>query len=186
MTMPTYEISVDGKPRKIELAKNGEGSFTVKADGKSLMVQLQADQTGSEKQFSLSIDGKDYQIELPRIDRGKPLQVKVNGATFTAELKMPTSKTATTSFAVTQAAPARKPITREQAAEGAITAPMTGKIVSVKVKKDDQVKANQVLCVIEAMKMENEICAPKAGVVQEVNVSQGSSVSEGDVLFVVG
>ena len=63
---------------------------------------------------------------------------------------------------------------------------MTGTIVSVKVKKRDSVKASQVLCVIEAMKMENEIGAPRAGVVQEVNVAEGSSVSEGDVLFVVG
>jgi acetyl-CoA/propionyl-CoA carboxylase biotin carboxyl carrier protein len=63
---------------------------------------------------------------------------------------------------------------------------MTGKIVSVKVKKGDQVKAGQVLCVVEAMKMENEIASSKAGVVKEVYVSEGSSVSEGEPLFVVG
>jgi acetyl-CoA/propionyl-CoA carboxylase biotin carboxyl carrier protein len=63
---------------------------------------------------------------------------------------------------------------------------MTGKIVLVKVKKGDQVRANQVLCVIEAMKMENEICAPKAGSIQQVNVTEGSSVSEGDTLLVIG
>ena len=51
---------------------------------------------------------------------------------------------------------------RKVAVEGAVTAPMTGKIVKVKVKKGDQVKASQVLCVIEAMKMENEISAPKS------------------------
>jgi acetyl-CoA/propionyl-CoA carboxylase biotin carboxyl carrier protein len=63
---------------------------------------------------------------------------------------------------------------------------MTGKIVSVKVNKGDKVKAGQVLCVIEAMKMENEITASKAGSVQEVNVSEGSSVNEGEILFVIG
>jgi len=62
---------------------------------------------------------------------------------------------------------------------------MTGKVIAIKVKKGDPVKAGQVLCVIEAMKMENEITAPKAGVIQEANISEGSSVSEGEILFVI-
>jgi biotin carboxyl carrier protein len=97
--------------------------------------------------------------------------------------------------------PARKPVstTLEQipvtltktataprhAVEDAVTAPMTGKILSVRVKKGEQVKAGQVLCVLEAMKMENEIATPKAGTVREVYVSDGSSVSEGEPLFTV-
>jgi biotin carboxyl carrier protein len=63
---------------------------------------------------------------------------------------------------------------------------MTGKIVSVKVKKGENVKTGQVLCVIEAMKMENEIIAAKAGAVKEVYVSDGSSVSEGEPLLIIG
>jgi biotin carboxyl carrier protein len=63
---------------------------------------------------------------------------------------------------------------------------MMGKIVSVKVKQGDQVKQNQVLCIIEAMKMENEITAPKAGTVHEVLVSDGSAVNEGDTLLIIG
>jgi len=66
-----------------------------------------------------------------------------------------------------------------------VTAPMTGKILSVMVKKGDQVKTGQILCVLEAMKMENEVTAPKTGTVQEVYVSEDSSVSEGEALFVV-
>jgi len=73
----------------------------------------------------------------------------------------------------------------KQDAEGAVTAPMMGKIVSVMVKKGDHVKAGQIVCILEAMKMENEITTPKAGTVQEVRVFEGSSVSEGETLFVV-
>jgi biotin carboxyl carrier protein len=62
---------------------------------------------------------------------------------------------------------------------------MTGKVVSVRVKRGDQVKAGQALCVVEAMKMENEIASVRAGVVKEVLVSDGSPVSEGQALFVV-
>jgi glutaconyl-CoA decarboxylase len=184
--MPTYEIFIDGKPQRIELARNGEKSFTVKVEGKSAKVELQTDKLNLDKPFSLSIEGRNYQVELPKIDREKPFQIKVDGAAFNAELKTPIAKVTLASLAPTPSAPAKRAVTRNQVVEGAITAPMTGKIVSVKVKKGDSVKANQVLCVIEAMKMENEIGAPRAGAVQEVNVSEGSSVSEGDVLFVVG
>jgi biotin carboxyl carrier protein len=62
---------------------------------------------------------------------------------------------------------------------------MMGKIISVMVKKGDHVKAGQIVCVLEAMKMENEITTPNAGTVQEVCVFEGSSVSEGETLFVV-
>jgi biotin carboxyl carrier protein len=62
---------------------------------------------------------------------------------------------------------------------------MTGKILSVKVKKGDQVKKGETLCILEAMKMENEITTSKAGTVREVYVSEGSSVSEGDSLFII-
>lgn len=186
MTMPTYEIFLDGKPKRVELAKNGQNSFVAKVDGDPAIVRLQDNQINSETPFSLNVNSRDYRVELPRIDREKPFQVKVDGVAFNAELKTHVAKTLTSAFAQIKAAPAWKPITRNRVTEGAVTAPMTGKIVSVNVKKGDQVKANQVLCVIEAMKMENEICAPKAGTVQELNVAQGSSVSEGDVLFIVG
>jgi biotin carboxyl carrier protein len=184
--MPTYEICIDGKPRKVEIAKNGQNSFTVKVDGKPVTVQTQTDRVTLEKPFSLSIDDRSYQIELPAIDHKKPFQVRVDGTAFKTELKMSTTKMGLTNFVPTHSAPARKAVIREQVAEGAVTAPMTGKIALVKVKKGDQVRANQVLCVIEAMKMENEICAPKAGAIQQVNVTEGSSVSEGDILLVIG
>jgi acetyl-CoA/propionyl-CoA carboxylase biotin carboxyl carrier protein len=69
--------------------------------------------------------------------------------------------------------------------EGAVTAPMTGKIVSVKVKKGDTVQAGETLCVLEAMKMENEIISTRAGTVQKISVSEGSTVNEGDTLIIL-
>jgi biotin carboxyl carrier protein len=69
--------------------------------------------------------------------------------------------------------------------EGAVTAPMTGRILSIMVKKGEEAKTGQVLCVLEAMKMENEITSPKNGNVQEVYVSEGSPVSEGEILFMI-
>ncbi len=186
MKMPSYEIYIDGKPRKIELTKTGERSFAVKIDDKSLNVELLTNKLGIGRQFSIKINGKAYMVELPKFEREKLFSIKVEEASFKTEVKMPIIKKALITFEPTPLVPTKKAIAQRQTIEGAVTAPMTGKIISIKVAKGDQVKANQILCIIEAMKMENEICAPKAGTVQEVNVSEGSSVSEGEVLFIIG
>jgi len=185
MKMPAYEIFIDGKPRKIELTKISERCFTIKVDDKSLNAELQTDKFDLEKEFSIKINDKAYAVELPKFDRERLFPVKVEEATFKAEVKTPTAKTALATFEPTPLAPMKRAVVQKQAVEGAVAAPMTGKIVSVKVKKGEQVKAGQVLCTIEAMKMENEITTLKAGSVQEVNVSEGSSVNEGEVLFVI-
>jgi len=184
--MPEYEILVDGKPRKIELTKTGEVSFNIKVDGKPRSIELGGNAPNFEKPFTVRIDNESYQVEVHREDLGRQFSTKVEEATFKVEVKVPTRKVISTAFQPIYAAPTRKAAVDKQSLEGAITAPMTGKIVSVKVKKGDDVKAGQVLCVIEAMKMENEIAAPKAGVVKEVYVSDGSSVSEGEPLLIIG
>jgi len=60
---------------------------------------------------------------------------------------------------------------------------MPGTILDIKVKAGDSVAAGQVLVILEAMKMENEIMAPAAGVVDTVQVTKGASVNAGDVLL---
>jgi biotin carboxyl carrier protein len=69
--------------------------------------------------------------------------------------------------------------------EGVVTAPMAGKIISVRVKKGDSVKIGDVLCTLEAMKMENEVTAPKNGTIEEVAVQEGKAVNADDVLIVI-
>jgi biotin carboxyl carrier protein len=66
-----------------------------------------------------------------------------------------------------------------------IVAPMPGRIVKVLVKPQEQVSARQPLVVVEAMKMENELRAPRAGTVAEVRVAEGSSVEADTVLVVL-
>ncbi len=184
--MPTYETFIDGKPMKIELAKTSENTFTAKTDGKTYTVQLPSDKLNLENSFALKIGNKTYHIELTKKEPDKPFSIKVEEVTFKAEVKTPMTKTSVTAFApTTTTTSAKKGITKNQATEGAVTAPMTGKIMSIKVKKGDTVKQGQALCVIEAMKMENEIVAPKAGTVQDVKVSEGSPVNEGDALFII-
>jgi len=74
---------------------------------------------------------------------------------------------------------------RSEGSSGAVLSPMPGKIMSVKVKVGDQVSANQVVLVLEAMKMENEVQTEVAGKVREVKVRSGETVEGGQVLIVV-
>jgi len=68
------------------------------------------------------------------------------------------------------------------ASEGAVTAIMPGKIIRILIKEGDTVAAGDVVCILEAMKMENELKAPRAGVVKVLNVQPGQDVERGTVL----
>jgi biotin carboxyl carrier protein len=184
--MPDYDALVDGKTRKIELTRISPNSFSAKVDGKPRRVRLQTDGTMVGKPVLLEIDGKRYRVELPEVERGRSIRVKVEEAVFDVGIRIASRAQALMSVeSPPQATMKKAGANRGVAIEGAISAPMTGKVVKVNVKKGDQVKAGQVLCVIEAMKMENEISAPRAGTVQEVNVAEGASVNEGGTLFVI-
>ena len=67
-----------------------------------------------------------------------------------------------------------------------ILAPIQGNVINVLVKKGSKVKKGDVLLLIEAMKLENEVTATKEGVIKEVKVSKGSTVANKDVLFIIG
>jgi biotin carboxyl carrier protein len=185
--MPTYEVSIEGKSRKIELTKTGEKSFTAKIGDKQAKVELLTEKLDFEKGFSIQINGKTYKIELPKIQQDKAFTVNVEEATFKAETRLSSRETKIplATFEPTPLIPSKTVTPTNQIIKGAVTAPMTGKILKVKVKKGDAVKAGQTLCVLEAMKMENEIASSKAGTVREVYVSEGSSVNEGDPLLLV-
>ena len=82
---------------------------------------------------------------------------------------------------VQAAAPAAKP-----AGEGKpVTSPLPGVIIEVSVKEGDTVAAGQKVAVLEAMKMENEIQADRAGVVTKINVNKGDSVLEGAAIVTI-
>ena len=74
---------------------------------------------------------------------------------------------------------------RTSAAPGAVTALMPGRVLAVRVTQGQAVKTGDILLILEAMKMENEIHSPVDGVVKELPVAPGASVVAGDVLAVV-
>lgn len=125
----------------------------------------------------------------------KKYNVTVNGTTYEVMVEE-TGEVASAAPAVSAApaaapaapAPAPKPTAAPAAAQGSIkvTAPMPGTILRLNVKVGDVIEANALVCVLEAMKMENEIFAAEGGTVKSVNVSQGDSVGAGDVIVTLG
>jgi len=175
------EIVIDGKPYQVEITECSVGSpFQIKINNRTREVLL--GQELNLTNFTLTVDKELYQVELPLLGKNAPFSMKVNAVPFTAEIKIETPKVVVSAPSLVSVQ-IQKPT--RAAAEGAVVAPMAGKIVSVKVKKGDAVKIGAVLCVLEAMKMENEITAPKSGVVQEIAVQEGKAVNENDVLIIL-
>lgn len=186
--MPIFEVILNGKTRKIELIRETETSFSVRTDDRSTQVRLLSSKFEIGAPCPMEIGGKTYQIEISSINRDKPMGVKIDGTLFKLEFKNDYVKTQTQEFqAIKTSLPTQKRAStlKQSIAEGAVVAPMTGRVMSIKVKKNDLVKTNQVLCIVEAMKMENEILSNIDGTVQEINVTEGSPVNEGDVLLII-
>ena len=127
------------------------------------------------RKFNISVNGKKYEVEVE----------EVGGASA------PVSAPKAAAPAPKPAAPApaaAKPAAKAAPPAGAtvVKAPMPGTIVSIKVNAGDTVKKGDVLVILEAMKMENEIMAPQDGKVVAVNTSNGVSVNTGDALVSLG
>ena len=111
----------------------------------------------------------------------KKYRVNVNGTNYEVELELVSeNEVKSAASAAAPAAPAAAPVGGET-----VTAPMPGPILDVKVAVGAAVKKGDVLMILEAMKMENEILAPCDGSVAALNVSKGSTVETGTVLCVI-
>ncbi len=144
------------------------------------------------KEYKFKINGNDYNVAINSTN-ANIADVTVNGVSYQVEMEnavpapvaaQPASQSVQATAApapVQTAAPAAKP-----AGEGKpVTSPLPGVIIEVSVKEGDTVSAGQKVAVLEAMKMENEIQADRAGVVTKVNVNKGDSVLEGAAIVTI-
>ena len=138
------------------------------------------------KTYKFKINGKDYDVTIGEAE-GKMLQVNVNGADYQVELEnAPASAPAAPAAAApavatpAPAAPATPAAPKAPAGAGEkVNSPLPGVIVEVSVKEGQAVKSGQKVAVLEAMKMENEISAPKDGTITAIHVNKGDSILEG-------
>ena len=130
-------------------------------------------------EYRYRINGHTYNIEIGA-ENGGTIEVSVNGKVYTVERQ----EISTTADMAPKSIPVQKTSVLD-ANTAAVTAPLPGTIISIKVKPGDKVTANQTVAVLEAMKMENEIEAGYAGTVSEVKVAERDTVLEGAVLITI-
>ena len=138
------------------------------------------------KTYRFKINGNDYEVAINSVE-GKNASVTVNGTAYQVELEE--APAAPVQAPVAAPAPAQSPAPAQASAPAApaaaagsgkaVTSPLPGVIIAVKVNVGDKVKAGQEVAVLEAMKMENSIEATQDGTVTAINVAKGDSVLEG-------
>ena len=114
----------------------------------------------------------------------KKYRVNVNGTNYEIAIEEISGAQAQAAPAAAAPAPAAAPVAAPAGGES-VNSPMPGTILAVNVKAGDAVKKGDVLMILEAMKMENEICAPVDGTVAAVSVNQGATVETGAPLCTI-
>ncbi|MBD5283880.1 MAG: acetyl-CoA carboxylase biotin carboxyl carrier protein subunit [Bacteroides sp.] len=146
----------------------------------------------SLKEYKYKINGIKFNVGVGDVV-DNTVQVMVNGTPYTVELdKAPAQKTAVSAPAKPAAAAPRtesgekviaKPVASSSA--GAVKSPLPGTIMSISVKVGDTVSAGATVCVLEAMKMENDVHSDKSGTVKSILVNPGDTVLEGTDLMII-
>lgn len=136
------------------------------------------------KTFKFTISGNTYEVEIKDFE-GATANIEVNGTPYSVEVHREVKKTKTPTLVRAELPPSNKEKIekREKGSPEPVTAPLPGSIIEIMVKPGDVIKQGQVLLVMEAMKMENRIRAEKDGVVENVKVTKGENVLQGDILI---
>ena len=149
--------------------------------------------------YQYKVQGVDYDVEIEEVE-GNVAKVIVNGVHFDVELKQPINPASTLKKVRVEApkpvarpaapvspAPAAAPAAPAAAGTGSpIKAPLPGTVIELKVNVGDTVKQGDVVLVLEAMKMQNNIESEYNGTVTSITVKQGETVMEGAVLLTIG
>jgi biotin carboxyl carrier protein len=163
-----YIATVDGRDFTIDVDRAGEAVV----DGAALSVDLQP--IDGQQLYSVLVDRASFDLHVER--RAGVYYILIEGDRYAVDVEDARLKQL-------------KAMGRqEHAVHGSATvaAPMPGLVVRVMVAVGDTVAENQGVAILEAMKMENEIRSPRAGVVKTVQAVAGNTVNQGDALLVVG
>lgn len=154
-----FTLELGDRQHEVLLARGDDGTLTVQVDGETYEAVLTGspgdlEVTVGETTFRIQQDGRTVTVD------GEVLDVRVDGLV-----------------------PSATPGGAGEAGTATIRPPMPGKIVEVRVAEGDEVEAGAVLLILEAMKMQNEVAAPRSGTVTSVHVDPGDTVEAKDVLI---
>ncbi|MBN1660798.1 MAG: biotin/lipoyl-binding protein [Anaerolineae bacterium] len=145
-------------------------TYKIRVDGNSVLVDDQPFVIGFDDDGRVLVDGIPFDINLEED------HVTAGGITYDLAVK---------GLVAEKAGPRRAAAAGTAAGAGAVTAIMPGKVIRLLVAEGDEVAEGDVVCILEAMKMENELKAPQAGVVKAVHVTPGQDVEMGALIVQV-
>jgi biotin carboxyl carrier protein len=175
------QLKVNDRPYEIDATPLGDGAFSVTVNGRRFETKVSLTDGALTE---VTVTGAAHRIELDGAASSGTFEAKANGRSVRVESgrSLPVRRAPAKRAQAVQASP------QAAAAEhvpGAVVAPMPGTVIAIDKKPGDAVEHGDRIMTIEAMKMENEIRAEKAGRIKEVRVSVGSSVLAKEVLAVV-
>lgn len=159
---------IDGEELAVEVRREGERVF---AEVGGRQYELSAQQVG-EGEYLLLHEGRVYGCRVGEGADGA-FEVEAGGRTYAATLSDP------------KRLRGARASDGQDAGRAQLAAQMPGRVVRVMVEAGQEVEAGQPVVVVEAMKMQNEMKAPKAGTVADVRVETGATVNAGDILVVI-
>ncbi len=165
-----FQAELNGEKHEVEVRREGEKAFAV-VDGREYELDVAEPEAGV---YLFNHNGKVTEIFVsPRPGRPYDLEVQTRGGSFDVHLIDPKRLHGSAGEA--------------DHADGAaeIRTAMPGKVVRLLVEAGADVQKGEGVVVVEAMKMQNELKAPKAGTVKEIRVAEGSTVGPGEVLVVI-
>jgi biotin carboxyl carrier protein len=166
-----YIVTIDGKRYQVELSELHTNPVVAIVDGQPVEVYLESE--GGVKPY----------FAMPNAKYTHPTANKIGYAQSPVNYLAPSISQ--------NGAPRREPVIQRpapqpgasSATETAIRAPIPGVVLSLSVKPGDEVQIGQELLLLEAMKMKNKICAPRAGVIARLHVNTGQAVQHHDLLL---
>ncbi|GAA1391070.1 biotin/lipoyl-containing protein [Luteococcus peritonei] len=163
--MRRYTVSINGSDHELDVEEVTANSFRVQIAGRTVDVRLRDHQDLAQAMIT------------PSVEVGQaPVQH------VAAAPAAPAARPAVPAQGAPSGPPPRPAASAGGGAAGALTAPMPGVVLSIAASPGNAVKRGDPLLVLEAMKMKNELRAPKDGVVSEINCEVGQQVVFGDVL----
>ncbi len=170
---PKYEIKLADRSYNVEVRRLDEGGLlVVKLSSQSFTLKPTLNDDGS---WTVSDTAGDHSVGILK-KAGSKVSLEVNGQACDIEWVRIRKQEERTRKAASASA---------SRIDGGVYPPMPGKISEVLVKLGDTVKSGQTLCILEAMKMFNELKSPSAGIVKEIRIEPGSSVTTSSLLILI-
>ncbi len=171
---PEYKVKLDERPYEVDVEMLDEGGLLVITVGdQSFTMKPTLDDEGN---WTVNDTSVDYAVKILK-KLGKAVTLEINGEERLVEWERVKKQETVKSSA--GGAPSGSKVT------GGVYPPMPGKITELKVKVGDSVKKGATICILEAMKMFNELKTGTSGTVKKVNVEVGSMVTPDDLLVLI-